>query len=339
MENNYESRFDSAARAVCDRLRNYLFLLPTDMKEQAQEIRFRVNQPVSICCTGGVYFLNRNGRPSCRPEPDGMRATREDIDETFRGICSYSVYSHQNEIKNGFITLSGGHRVGLCGTAVISNGSIGSLRDISSINIRIARQVYGCASAVLQAVGKNLREGVLIAGAPASGKTTILRDMARQLSSGLCGDVRKVAVVDERGELAGTYRGVPQNDLGPCCDVLDGYPKGEGILQAVRSLSPEFIICDELGGLADVEAAAQGLNAGVGMISSVHAGNVRELLRRQQAVSLLHTGAFGYVVLLEGSREPGRVAEVYKAGELLAQGSGNSVADRGRDHSGICTVA
>ena len=147
MENNYESRFDSAARAVCDRLRNYLFLLPTDMKEQAQEIRFRVNQPVSICCTGGVYFLNRNGRPSCRPEPDGMRATREDIDETFRGICSYSVYSHQNEIKNGFITLSGGHRVGLCGTAVISNGSIGSLRDISSINIRIARQVYGCASA------------------------------------------------------------------------------------------------------------------------------------------------------------------------------------------------
>ena len=268
-----------------------------------------------------------------------MRATREDIDETFRGICSYSVYSHQNEIKNGFITLSGGHRVGLCGTAVTSNGSIGSLRDISSINIRIARQVYGCANAVLQAVGKNLREGVLIAGAPASGKTTILRDMARQLSSGLCGDVRKVAVVDERGELAGTYRGVPQNDLGPCCDVLDGYPKGEGILQAIRSLSPEFIICDELGGLADVEAAAQGLNAGVGMISSVHAGNVRELLRRQQAVSLLHTGAFGYVVLLEGSREPGRVAEVYKAGELLAQGSGNSVADRGRDHSGICTVA
>ena len=142
MENNFESRFDSAARAVCDRLRKYLCLLPTDMKEQAQEIRFRVNQPVSICCTSGVYFLNRNGRPSCRPEPDGMRATREDIDETFRGICSYSVYSHQSEIKNGFITLSGGHRVGLCGTAVISGGEINSLRDISSINIRIARQVY-----------------------------------------------------------------------------------------------------------------------------------------------------------------------------------------------------
>ena len=213
------------------------------------------------------------------------------------------------------------------------------MRDISSINIRIARQVYGCASGVLQAVGKNLRDGVLVAGAPSSGKTTILRDIARQLSSGLCGDVRKVAVVDERGELAGTYRGVPQNDLGPCCDVLDGYPKGEGILQAIRSLSPEFIICDEMGGLADVEAAAQGLNAGVGMISSVHAGSVRELLRRQQALSLLHTGAFGYVVLLEGSREPGRVAGVYKAGDLLAQGFGNSASDRSRDHSGICTVA
>lgn len=120
------------------------------------------------------------------------------------------------------------------------------------------------------------------------------------------------------GNWRGAYRGVPQNDLGPCCDVLDGYPKGEGIFKPSGHFPPEFIICDELGGLADVEAAAQGLNAGVGMISSVHAGNVRELLRRQQAVSLLHTGAFGYVVLLEGSREPGRVAEVYKAGELLA---------------------
>ena len=339
MEKDCETRFDTAARTVCERLRRYLCLLPADMKEQAQEIRLRVNQPVSICCAGGVYFLNRNGRPSCRAEPDGLRATREDIDETFRGICSYSVYSHQNEIKNGFITLSGGHRVGLCGTAVTTEGHIGGLRDISSVNIRVARQIYGCAGAVLQAVGKNLREGVLIAGAPSSGKTTILRDMARQISSGLCGDTCKVAVVDERGELAGAYRGIPQNDLGPCCDVLDGYPKGEGILQAIRSLSPEFIICDELGGLADVEAAAQGLNAGVSMISSVHAGSVRELLRRQQAVSLLHTGAFGHVVLLEGSREPGCVAGIYKAGELLAQGFGGAAVDRGRDHGGICTVA
>lgn len=339
MDDTYNGRFDTASKAVCDRLRRYLRLLPQDIKEQAQEIRLRVNRPVSVCCANGVYFLNENGRLSCRLDEKGLCASREDMEETFRNVCSYSIYSHQNEIKNGFVTLSGGHRVGICGTAVIVGGAVNGLRDISSINIRIARQMYGCADGIMRTLGKKISQGVLLAGTPSSGKTTILRDMARQLASGLCGNVRKVAVVDERGELAGTYQGVPQNDLGMSCDVLDGYPKGEGILQAIRSLSPEFIICDELGGFADVEAAAQGLNAGVGMIASIHAGSVQELLKRKQAVSLLETGAFANVVLLEGSREPGRVAGIYRAGDLLDQGIGAAAPDSCRDVGGVYGVA
>ena len=118
--------------------------------------------------------------------------------------------------------------------------------------------------------------------------------------------IRKVAVVDERGELAGTCIGVPQNDLGLCCDILDGYPKAEGILQAVRTLSPDIVVCDELGSMEDVAAVEQGLNAGVTLVSSIHAGSAEELLHRKQAVRLLETGAFGTVAFWGNAAARGR---------------------------------
>jgi len=329
MDNYSDPRFDSAAKAVCERIGKYFKLLPRDIKNQTQELRLRVNKPVSICCTGGIYFLNYSGRLVCYPDDDTMIANKGDVEECFRNICSYSIYSHQNEIKNGFITLSGGHRVGISGTAVFHNGEITGMRDISSINIRIAREITGSATELFHALNNDISGGLLLAGAPASGKTTILRDIARQLSNGTCGDMKKVAVIDERGELAGTYMGVPQNDLGVCSDVLDGYPKAEGIMQAIRSLSPEFIICDELGGSDEVSAVKQGLNAGVSMISSIHAGSIEELMMRKQAVSLLKTGAFGCVAMLNGHAEPGKITGIYKAGDLLAK------TDRGTD-SNLC---
>nr|WP_319487960.1 ATPase, T2SS/T4P/T4SS family [uncultured Caproiciproducens sp.] len=319
MDNYSDSRFDSAAKAVCGRIGKYFTLLPRDIKVQAQELRLRVNKPVSICCANGIYFLNQNGRLACYPDGETMLASKEDIEECFRNICSYSIYSHQNEIKNGFVTLSGGHRVGISGTAVFQNGAITGIRDISSINIRIAREITGSANELFHFLKKDINSGVLIVGPPASGKTTILRDIARQLSSGTCGDIRKVVVVDERGELAGTCLGVPQNDLGVCSDVLDGYPKAEGIMQAIRCLSPEFIICDELGGNDEISAVEQSLNAGVSMISTIHAGSIDEFLMKKQAVGLLKTGAFGCVAMLNGHAEPGKIKGIYKAGDLLAK--------------------
>ncbi len=339
MENYSDPRFDSAAKPVCERIRKYFMLLPQDIKDQAQELRLRVNKPISVCCTGGIYFLNQNGRLMCYPNSDTMIADKSDIEECFRNICSYSIYSHQNEIKNGYITLSGGHRVGISGTAVFHNGEVIGMRDISSINIRIAREITGSANELFQALKNDITRGLLIVGAPASGKTTILRDIARQLSSGICGDIKKVAVVDERGELAGTYMGVPQNNLGVCSDVLDGYPKAEGIMQAIRCLSPEFIICDELGGSDEINAVEQGLNAGVSMISSIHAGSIDDLLNRKHAVALLETGAFGCVAMLNGHTEPGKIVGIYKAGDLLAKANRSINSDRRGDSRGIHGVA
>ncbi len=339
MENFSDARFDSAAKSLCDRIAKYLKLLPYDIKNQTQELRLRVNKPVSVCCTNGVYFLSQYGRVVCYPGSDMIIADKLDIDESFRNICSYSIYSHQNEIKNGYITLCGGHRVGISGTAVYHDGDVTGMRDVSSINIRIAREITGSANELFRTLNGSITAGLLLAGAPASGKTTILRDIARQLSSGVCGNIKKVTVVDERGELSGTYLGIPQNDLGFCSDVLNGYPKSVGIMQAIRSLSPEFIVCDELGGSEEVKAVEQGLNAGVSIISSIHAGSIEEFLKRKQAVALLETGAFGSIVMLSGHDKPGKIKGIYRAGDLLAKINGTNPAGSVGDSCGIYGVA
>lgn len=339
MDRETDERFDSALKSFPEKLRSCLQALPCGVKRQAQEIRLRVGRPVSVCCCGGVSFLNGRGELTSFPDPGGPLVRREDLEESFRNFCGYSVYSHQAEIRNGYVALTGGHRAGICGTAVYRSGEVCGMRDISSVNVRIAREMIGCADGILDELKDGIDSGLLLVGAPASGKTTILRDISRQLASGRRGAMRKVTVVDERGELAGTYLGEPQNDLGVCCDVLDGYPKAEGILLAVRSLSPEFVICDELGTEREAAAVEQGLNAGVAMIASIHAGSRAELMKRRQAVRLLQTGAFGYAAVLEGRGRPGRVAGIYKAGDLLAEGGRGDPSHSGGDPCGIYGVA
>lgn len=327
MDVQKEERFDMAADGVNERIRASLKALPPDVKKQAQEIRLRVGRPVTICCPNGIFFLKKRGGLNCIPDSDDLTADRGDLEASFRILCSYSVYSHESEIRGGYVTIQGGHRAGICGTAVMQNGQIAGMRDISSINIRIAREIPGCADSILSLLKENVTRGLLLAGPPASGKTTILRDLARQLSSGTRGNIRKIAVVDERGEIAASCGGVPQNNVGLCCDVLDGYPKAEGIMLAVRSLSPQVVICDELGTERETYAVEQSLNAGVGVVASMHAGNAEELMKRRQAAQLLRTGAFPYVAVLSGAAAPGTVAGIYKAGDLLAEAGGGAAAD------------
>ena len=268
--------------------------------------------------------------------------TPKDVSDTFQSICGYSVYSHQNEIKHGFLTMQGGHRAGLCGTAVYQNGTLSNIRDVSSINIRIARQISGAADKLLEMMNGDFG-GLLLCGAPSCGKTTILRDLSRQLSNTY---MKKVAVVDERGELAGTCSGVYQNDLGQS-DILDGYSKGEGILQAVRCLSPEIIICDEAGTTDDVRAIEQGLNAGVSMIASIHASTRAELLGRVQGRRLLQSGAFEHVAFLKGREQPGEIREyieteaLFHAADTVGNGHyhfrsvNRAVGVAARNHAGL----
>ena len=310
---NMAHKFDDALNCLDSNLKQNVMYIPSYIKEQAQEIRLRVNRPISIYCANKMYYLTVNKQLSTTISNGKMViCTKEDIKNTFQNICRYSVYSFQNEIVNGFVTISGGHRVGICGTAVYNRDKIENIKDISSINIRIARQVFGCATDLIEKIGTS-GKGVLLCGSPSCGKTTVLRDMARQLSVKYA---KKVAVVDERGEIAGTYLGVSQNDLGQS-DILDGYKKGEGILQAVRSLSPDIVICDEVGTTQDIKAIEQGLNTGVSVIATIHASSAEELLKKPQGIALLESGAFEYAVFFKGREQVGQISQIMKVEDLL----------------------
>ena len=206
--------------------------------------------------------------------------SEKDIADCFAELCRYSVHSYSREIAEGFITLDGGHRVGLCGTAVMSGGAVVSVKDISSLNIRIAREVRGCAE---ELYGRFFAGGLcslLLAGRPMSGKTTLLRDLSRML-----GEKYRVALIDSRNELSASVRGLPTLDVGENTDVLCGYTKPAGIMTALRSLSPDVIICDEIGD--DYDAVEQCLFCGVKVIAAAHAGSLSELSRRRGTDRLL----------------------------------------------------
>ena len=304
--------FDSAAEILSEDIGAVLKNIPDSKKGTVQEIRIRVNKPLALSDGATTVFTDADGKIMYTMGEKAFRVSQRGIYDTFRRICDYSVYSRQDEIKNGYITGKGGHRVGLCGTAVLTDGKISALNDISSMNVRIARQIFGVSEEIINHLYP-FEGGILIAGMPSSGKTTLLRDLARSLSLGIGCHVTRTAVIDERGELSGTYSGVSYNDMG-LSDILNGYPKGEGIIHAIRAMSPQVIICDELGTDEDCRLVSQGFNAGAVIIASIHAGNYEELMRRKQAVSLIETGAFKNIVMLESSNRPCKIAKVIELG-------------------------
>ena len=304
--------FLQATECLCAPLRDALRSLPPNQQSSITEIRLRNSMPVVLTCAEGALFVY-SSRLSPVYSQGAVKVSAEQLEETFKRICGYSVHSHRTSINSGYITVEGGHRAGVCGTAMREGESVCSVRDINCINIRIAKQIKGSANGVYSALFAHSLPGVIIAGAPSSGKTTLLRDLARQLSGEQRGKFIRTVICDERGEIAAVHNGVPANDVGINCDVLTSYPKGEGIMIALRSFSPQVIICDETGCEEEIKAIESGVNSGVSFIVSVHASSRKELCSKLQIRRLIETGAFSDVVLLNASD---RSEKYFKAKEL-----------------------
>jgi len=230
-----------------------------------------------------------------------LEPSKNDIDYIVRSISKQSLYAYENEIANGFITLKGGHRVGLCGQVVCHNGDVSSMKNISALNFRIAGNYIGNWKRVKQFL--KLKDGrvgnVLIVSPPRCGKTTLLRELTRSISDGVGMTSGKVSLIDERSEIAACSEGVPQNNVGIRTDVLDGCPKQQGIQMVLRSMSPEVIVCDEIGNEGDTAALLSAVNSGVKVIVSAHGNSVEDLNRRSETSKLIHSGMFDFIVVLD----------------------------------------
>lgn len=297
--------FDMVAREL-PAYRDRLLELDGSIKAQAFDIRFSRGQPVAVCGSDGVFFLKGGGGATLALTPGLPVVSQEELQELFLQVCGHSVFSHEEEIRGGYVVFGRSCRAGLCGTAVLEQGEIKTVRDVTTLVFRIPRERQGCGDKLF--LEGAMSGGLLIAGEPSSGKTTLLRDVARSLSMGKFAPCKRVAVVDQRGEIAGPW------DLGPCTDVLRGYPKAQGMDIALRMLSPQVIVCDELapGDLAAVQETAF---AGAALVASVHA-TWGQLRSRPLCRRLLATGAFPVVAALSGRERPGEIIKVARLEEL-----------------------
>ncbi|MFX0548927.1 stage III sporulation protein AA [Hathewaya histolytica] len=240
---------------------------------------------------------------------------REDLDYLIRKISNYSIYAFEEELKQGYITIEGGHRIGICGNCVIENNKIKTMKDIGSINIRISKDIEGCSRKVLKYIlTENTLLNTIIISPPKCGKTTLIRDIGRNISNGIEEmnfNGIKLCIVDERSEIAACYKGVPQMNVGLRTDILDGCPKSYGIMMAIRSMSPEVVICDEIGTKEDMESIIMALNCGVGIITTIHGKGVEDLYKRPVFKDILDNKVFHRAIVLNNKIGTGNIEYIY----------------------------
>lgn len=273
---------------------------------QLQEIRLRIGQPLIIVSNNEEFMLPMDVHVK-------HIVTKEEIRETLDYISNYSLYAFENEMKQGFITIEGGHRVGLTGKVMIEGSKIKNIQYVSSINLRVAHEILGCADAVLPYITFDKQMcHTLVISPPRCGKTTLLRDLVRQVSNGNkyvkgC----TVGVVDERSELGGCFMGVAQNQMGMRTDILDCCPKAEGMIMLIRSMSPQVIAVDEIGSAEDVHAIEYAMHCGCKMLASVHGASMEEIRNKPVLNRLILEKRFERYIILDNRGHIGDIKEIF----------------------------
>jgi len=280
---------------------------------EIEEIRLRVNRPIVFRVGTQEMTVTAQKKFTLQLE-QGYIVTREEMERTVQIFSQNSLYAWEDEFKNGYLTIPGGHRIGFVGRGVLDHGEIKTLKELSGINYRIGRQIIGCADEVLPYLVK--REQVyhtLIISPPQCGKTTLLRDIIRQISDGrpdLHFPGMNVGLVDERSEIAGMYQGEPQFQIGLRTDVLDACPKAQGMMMLIRSMSPGLIATDEIGKKEDIDALYNALQAGVKVITTVHGSGFEEIKERLNLQSLINWRLFERIIVLSRREGVGTIEKI-----------------------------
>lgn len=272
-------------------------------KEFIEEIRISIGKQIRVILRG-----NEVTKPYI--------VTQDDLKNIIQKISNYSIYAIEDEIRQGYITVEGGHRVGLAGQCVMEKNLVKTIKHISSLNIRIARQIIGCSDKIMNHIVSNGKiNNTLIISPPRCGKTTLLRDISRNISDGyknanLKG--KRVVIIDERSEIASCYKGVPQMDVGQRTDIYDNCKKEEGLIMSIRTMSPDVIVCDEIGNKKDVEGIVMAFNSGVSVICTIHGNSIDDLYNREVFREILSQKLIKKVIILSNKNGPGSVESVYE---------------------------
>ena len=273
--------WEQAAAVLPEQRRNSLYALGGDRLDALEELRLRRGWPMTALFPEGEV------------ETDGPPVAEDDLRQVVENATQASAHTALDRVRQGFVTLRGGHRVGLCGSVVRREGQIVTLRDISSLSVRVARPVEGQAAELLPQLTENgVFLSTLILAPPGAGKTTLLRELVRGLSDGDAGPPLRLGVADERGEIAALWRGEPQLRVGRHTDVIDGCSKVEGLSILIRGMNPQVAAVDEITDPADVQAVTEAAGCGVALIATAHGAGREDLTRRPVYRALLENKIF-----------------------------------------------